>query len=143
VKSDPDIQAFFKRYERASAANDAETLAGLFAPSFLSAGPAGAQIVQTHDLVEAIPKRRQMLESVGCRPPALVSVQSTALDVRYSLVRTEWRWRVVHAGQAPADFTLPSTFIVEQSRGVLRIVCYLPHQDIMAVLRERGLMPSA
>jgi hypothetical protein len=141
VSTDPVIQDFIARYARATAVGDAETLGTLFAPMFLTAGPTGAQIVRVTDLVPAIPKRRQMLESIGCQLPQLVSVQDTPLDARYSLVRTEWRWRVVRGNELVADVTLPSSFVVDRAAVQPQIVCYLPHQDITTALRDRGLLP--
>jgi hypothetical protein len=141
VSNDPLIQNFMDRYARATAAGDAETLGALFAPTFLTAGPTGAQAVRANDLVLAIPKRRQMLESLGCELPVLVSVDDTALDARYSLVRTEWRWRVIRGNELVADLTLPSSFVVDRTGGHPQIVCYLPHQDITTVLQDRGLLP--
>lgn len=139
--TDPVIELFMDRYARATASGDAETLGTLFAPMFLTASPGGPQIVRATDLVPAIPRRRQMLESVGCQLPLLASVQDTPLDARYSLVSTEWRWRVVRGGELVVDLILPSTFIVDRTGSSPRIVCYLPHQDIMTVLRDRGLLP--
>jgi hypothetical protein len=115
-------------------------LGTLFAPVFMTAGEHGVQIVRASDLVRAIPKRRAMLEAMGCQLPQLETVRDTALDERYSLVRTEWRWRVVRAGQVVADLTLPSSFLVDRGGAMPQIVCYLPHQDITTVLRERGLL---
>jgi hypothetical protein len=141
MPTDPLIDSFMHRYARATAAGDAETLGMLFAPTFLTAGPNGAQIVRASDLVPAIPKRRQMLESIGCQLPQLASVDDTPLDARYTLVRTQWRWRVVRGNDLVADLTLPSTFLVDRGGAHPQIVCYLPHQDITTVLRERGLLP--
>jgi hypothetical protein len=95
--------------------------------------------VKASDLLLAIPKRKQLFESIGCRSTTLVSLQETRLDDRYTMVRTEWRWRFEQSAEKPLDVTLPSTFIVQRSPDGLRIVFYLRHQDIMTVLRERGL----
>jgi hypothetical protein len=141
VTTDPLIERFMDRYARATASGDAQTLGTLFAETFLTASPTGPQIVRASDLVPAIPRRRQMLESIGCQLPLLVSAQDTTLDARYSLVRTEWRWRVMRGGELAADLILPSTFVVDRSGSSPQIVCYLPHQDIMTVLRDRGLVP--
>jgi hypothetical protein len=140
VITDPVIELFMDRYARATAGGDAETLGTLFAPTFLTASPSGPQVVRAADLVPAIPRRRQMLESAGCQLPLLASVQDTPLDARYSLVRTEWRWRVMRGGELVVDLILPSTFIVDRTGPSPQIVCYLPHQDIMTVLRDRGLL---
>ena len=139
--TDPVIELFMDRYSRATASGDAETLGALFAPTFLTASPSGAQSVRASDLVPAIPRRLQMLESIGCQLPRLASVQDTPLDARYSLVSTEWRWRVVRGGELVVDLILPSTFIVDRTGSSPQIVCYLPHQDIVTVLRDRGLLP--
>lgn len=139
--TDPAIELFMDRYAQATASGDAETLGTLFAPTFLTASPSGPQIVRATDLVPAIPRRLQMLESIGCQLPLLASVQDTPLDARYSLVRTEWSWRVVRGGELVVDLILPSTFIVDRTGSSPQIVCYLPHQDIVTVLRDRGLLP--
>ncbi len=134
---------FFEAHERSSAAGDAEALARLYAASFLVAGPNGAQVVKSCDLLHAIPKRKQILEAAGCTSARLTALHETKLDDRYSLVRTEWRWQLHQIGEAPPEVTLSSTFIVQQSSEGLRIVLYLPHGDIMAVLRERGLLQAS
>lgn len=38
---------------------------------------------------------------------------------------------------------LPATFILRRNAGAWSIVFYLNHYDIIAVLRERGLLPPA
>ena len=136
------VQDFFETFERLSADGDAEALAGLYAATFLSAGRDGVQTVKSSDLVHVIPKRKQLLESVGCQSTKLVSVQETKLDDHYSLVRTEWRWRFDRA-DAPVEITLPSTFVVYRSGEGCRIVLYLTHDNIMTVLRERGILAES
>ena len=135
-------QIFFQTFERLSATGDAEALAGLYAATFLSAGPDGVQTVKTTDLIKVIPKRKEILESIGCQSTKLASVEETKLDDHYSLVRTEWRWRFDRA-DGPVEITLPSTYIVHRSGEGWRIVLYLTHDNIMNVLRDRGMLPTA
>jgi len=135
-------QTFFQTFERLSAAGDAEALAGLYAATFLSAGPDGVQTVKASDLIQVIPKRKQLLQSIGCQSTKLASVEETKLDDHYSLCRTEWCWRFDHA-DGPVEITLPSTFVVHRSGEGWRIVLYLTHHNIMTVLRERGMLPAA
>jgi hypothetical protein len=135
------IQEFFKAFETSSAAGDVEGLAAMYATAFLAAGPKGAQVVKSSDMLQVIPKRKQMLASIGCESASLVSLHENKLDDRYSLVRTEWRWRVKPAGIDPQDIVLSSTFLIQRSKNELRIVLYLNHADIMDTLRERGWLP--
>jgi hypothetical protein len=69
-----------------------------------------------------------------------VTLQESRLDDRYSLVRTEWRWRFERSSEALVDFTLPSSYVVDRSPERWQIVAYIPHADIMAELRRRGLL---
>ena len=134
---DEAIDAFFRRFEQSSAAGDVDALVGLFAPSFLMAAPSGTQVVKATDMVQAIPRRKQMFAAAGCTATTLQSVVDTPLDSRYSLVRTEWQWTFERPGAAATQITLPSTFLVERAADGPRIVCYINHADVQAVLRDR------
>jgi hypothetical protein len=134
------MESFFRTFEQLSAASNAVDLAGLYAPSFLMAGPNGSQLVRASDLQEAIPKRKELFKSLGCTSTHLAALAETALDDRYSLVRTEWRWCFERSQEASVEFTLPSSFVIERSPDRWQIVAYIPHADVMAELRRRGLL---
>jgi hypothetical protein len=70
-------------------------------------------------------------------------VVDTRLDDRYSLVRTEWQWTFARADGSSTEIALPSTFIVDRAAEGGRIVCYINHADVAAIMRERGLLPAA
>jgi ketosteroid isomerase-like protein len=136
----PTMQAFFEAFETSSEGGDAASLAKLYAEAFLVARPNGVQVIKASDLEHIIPKRKQMLDAAGCGSAKLVSLSETRLDNQYSMVRTEWRWRVNRGDGEYPEITLPSTYIVRRSDEGLQIVFYLAHGDITAVLRERGLL---
>ena len=138
---DHPMEAFFRRFEAESAAGATETLAALYAPAFLMAGPTGAQVVKATDLALAIPKRRQLFASAGCRSTELLSVEETRLDDRYSLVRTEWRWTFTRSGE-PVVITQPSSFLVDRVAEGGKIVCYINHADVVGAMRMHGLLPA-
>jgi hypothetical protein len=43
----------------------------------------------------------------------------------------------------PTELLLDSTFLVDTGGDMFRIVMYLPHQDIIEVLRERGILKDS
>ncbi len=135
------VEAFFHEFEAHSNSGDVTRAVSQFADPFLSADPSGSRVVPTAALAMAIPKRKQLFESLGRRSTTLVSLEQTRLDEHYVLAKTVWRMRFEPAGRAPVDVTVPSTYVVRTSDAVLTIVFYLNHADIMAVLRDRGLMP--
>jgi hypothetical protein len=131
------IETFFRDFEKYTNQNDADRLTSLYADTFMTADPSGARFVQATDLRAFIPKRKQLFATLGYRSTTLVSVHQTKLDDRYVLVRTEW---VLHFDRD--QIALPSTYIVQVSGEVLKIVFYLNHENIMTVLRDRGLLPA-
>jgi hypothetical protein len=136
------LRAFFERFQSLSEASDVERLAAMYAGSVMIAGPKGAQVVSSTDLQRAIPKRRQLLESVGYQDTALVGFEETALTDRYALVRAQFQWRFQAATGDPVIVTLPSTFVVDRGGDSPRIVVYMNERELVSVLRERGALPA-
>ena len=137
------LRSFFERFQSLSAASDVDGLAAMYAGSVMIAGAGGTLVVNAADLQRAIPRRKQVLESAGCRDTALVDFEETALGSRYSLVRTQFRWRFAPANGQQHTVTVPSVFIVDRGGESPRIVFYLNEHDVMSVLRERGALPPA
>jgi Domain of unknown function (DUF4440) len=136
------MESFFRTFEQLSAESNAADLAGLYAPSFLLAGPSGSQLVRAADLQHAIGKRKDLFKTLGCTSTHLATLQETVLDDRYSLVRTEWHWRFERSFEALVEFTLPSSYVIERAADRWQIVAYIPHADIMEELRRRGLLAA-
>ena len=134
------LRSFFAAFEAGTTA-DVDALARLYAPAIVVAGPDGSQVVGAADLLRAIPRRKQLFAAAGCQRTTLAGLVETPLDRRYTLAKTEWQWLFAPAGRGEAEVTLPSTFIVEHTADSPRIVFYLMHADVGAVLRERGLLP--
>jgi hypothetical protein len=121
---------------------DVETLIELYASSVMVAGPAGANVVAAPHLLGAIAKRKQLFDDAGHRETALVGFEEIALTPRYALVRTEWQWVFQQASGEQTTVRLPSTFVVDCSGEAPHILVYIPHGDVTAVLRQRGLLAS-
>ena len=136
------MESFFRTFEQLSAESNAAGLVGLYAASFLLAGPSGSQLVRAADLQHAILKRKDLFKTLGCTSTHLATLQETVLDDRYSLVRAEWQWRFERSPAAQVEFTLPSSYVIERSPDRWQIVAYIPHADIMAELRRRGLLAA-
>ncbi len=133
------LRSFFQAFEASSDSTDVDALVRMYAPAILVAGPHGAQIVKTADLLAAISTRKEMFDAAGRRSTKLAALREERLDDRYTLARTEWRWEFAPRGDAPTELTLASSFIVDRSNGDPRIVVYLMHHDVGAVLKARGL----
>jgi hypothetical protein len=134
------LRSFFDRFQSLSAASDVEGLAAMYAANVMIAGAHGAQVVSSDNLQRAIPKRKQLLESVGYQDTALVGFEETALGERYSLVRAQFEWHFKAADGQTATVTLPSIFVVDRGGDSPHIVLYLNEHDVVSVLREKGVL---
>jgi len=136
------LRPFFERFQMLNGRADVEKLIELFAASVTVAGPAGANVITAPQLLGAIAKRKQLFDDAGHRETALVGFEETLLTARYSLVRTEWQWEFAPPSGEPTTVRLPSTYLVDRSGDAPHILVYILHDDVTAVLRQRGLLAS-
>jgi hypothetical protein len=133
------LKNFFHLYEQNSHSGEIAAIVSQFADVFFAASPQGAQAVRISDLASAVQKRKQLFDSLGCQSTSLVSLDPVALDARYTLARTRWRMIFSRRPGNAEEILADSSFIVDTNGSELKIVFYLAHQDIMAVLKERGI----
>ena len=134
-----DIHAFFKEFERAGNALDAEAICLHFADTFMNADPGGAVPVPKAAFLAALSGREKVFASIGVTGTRLNSINETRLDDNYVLVDTEWACEMVSSEAEP--LTLSSAFILHRDEGgAFKIVFYLNHQDIPEIVRTRAAL---
>jgi len=141
-ESTGELRSFFERFQTLNARADVEQLIELYASSVMVAGPAGAHVITAPQLLGVISKRKQLFDDAGHRKTVLVDFEEIPLTPRYSLVRTEWQWVFEPASGEPTTVNLPSTCVVDCSGEAPHILVYIPHDDVTAVLEQRGLLAS-
>jgi hypothetical protein len=138
----PDVRAFFGRYERAAEDLDAEALASMFWPVFMSLDASSAAALSPQALLAALPRRKQLFEAVGSDGLELADISEMPLDDLHTLVRTSWNLRM--RNQLPRDpVRLRSTFLLRKDDRAWRIVLYLNHQDMSKLFHELALATEA
>lgn len=133
------VARFFQTYELHRNSNNIPAMVSHFAETFIAAGPQGAQCVRSADFALALPKRKQLFDSLGCQSATLVSLQETQLDARYVMAKTKWQMTFGQNGNT-RNIVVDSTFLLDSGADGFRILLYLPHQDIMQVLKDRGVL---
>ncbi len=129
------VEGFFRQFELNNTKGDFSEAVSQFAETFMAAGPQGAQCVRASDFALALPKRKKLFVSYGCQPMKLVGVESRTLSDRYTIAHTHWRIDFENA--ASEAIVVETTFVLDTAADPLRIVLYLAHQDIFALLKER------
>ncbi len=135
------VGRFFRTYEHNASSRDFDALAAQFADVFLAAGREGAKPVRAGDFALALPKRKQLFDSLGCRSASLASLRETRLDSQYTMATTQWRMNFNSDRGGNAEVTVNSIFIVDTGTEPFKIILYLANQDIMEALKERGILP--
>jgi hypothetical protein len=131
-----DVEELFREYERYANGDGGEEASRQFAEVFMAADSEGGRMVPAAALSKVVAMKRKMLEGAGSHRTRLVSLEERPLGDWYVLVETEW----VMEFETGEEVKLRSTFILYRSEGGLRIVFYLAHQDLVGVLRERGIL---
>lgn len=147
TKTETAITRFFDLYTRQSAQDDMAGLASHFADPFISAGPSGTQSVRVADFATALPRRKALFDRLRSQPTSLESLKETPLDSRYVLVRTSWRLSFIRDNAPAQEFMVDSTFLVDTGEpqtdpAEFKILLYLTHQDLMQILRDRGILQN-
>jgi ketosteroid isomerase-like protein len=138
-----DIRRFFEAFGRAGNALDLDVLEGCFAEVFMAADPGGTQAVPRRGFLQVLPRRAEQFAAAGVTGTTLREVNHQVLDETYVLVHTEWTTEGSSADGRTKPVTLLSTFIVRREPAGLRIVFYLNHQDLAAVLAPTSHTDSA
>jgi len=133
------VEDFFRLFIRNDDHGDVPTQVAQFAATFLAAGPQGASCVRNEDFAIVLPKRKQLFKSLGLQSTELVGVEAESISARYSLARTQWKMLFASGTQATEEIPVHSTFLVDTGVQPFQIVLYLAHQDIMGILKERGV----
>jgi hypothetical protein len=138
----PLVEAFFDQYARSRSALDLTLIASQYSESFMTAGPAGARVVEKAAVLAAFPKGQELLRAIGHESTKVVSLAETRLDEHYVLARVQFVWRFARASAPPIDVPVDSTFILYVDQGALRIVFQQEREDFQQALRAHGVVPA-
>jgi hypothetical protein len=134
------LKAFFRLYEQVSNSTDTESMLAHFADPFTVATPQGPQIVRASDFARILPRRKALFDNLGCQAATIDSLNATHLNDHFALVDTTWRMRFVLPNCRSDEFIVASSFMVYIEGSATKIFVYMPHQDIMQILRDRGIL---
>ncbi len=136
------IQRFFADYARHTDTANVPELIACYADTFLAAGPRGAKPVRASDFALALPKRYQLVESLGCRSTELIGLHENWLDGQHVSARTEWRLTFERPEKESLPVVVESTFLIDAGSEPFRILVYIPHSDLMEILKQHGIAPA-
>ena len=84
------VEEFFRRYEQANEDFDVHLIAELYANTFMLGNQQGVQVIKKEDFVRVLPRRKDFMKTAGLVSSRVESLDSSALDSKYKLVKTTW-----------------------------------------------------
>ncbi|WP_405657823.1 hypothetical protein [Streptomyces sp. NBC_00079] len=126
---DPDLDVFLTEFERRSGNPESDS-GEQFADQCLAADPKQAVMVSRDMLVAALPARRKMFQDAGVGTVRCVQAAQLDLDEQHVLVTADWDAERT-GGQ---NVRLESTFLLRREEDGPRILVYLNHRDVAALL---------
>lgn len=138
----PTIKTFFEQYENNSNALDLNRIGSQYADTFMFADPSGTRIIEKEKFLAALPKRQEFFQAAGHKSTRVLSLDETALDDHYVMVRARFVMRFEKASAPPLDAQLDSTFIFYIHDDSPKIVFHIEHEELQQALQARGLVPT-
>ena len=126
---DPDVEAFVNEFDHLSSQPGAEATP-LFGATFLALDPTGAVALTPAILAGVLPARRAAFDAAGVGAVHRTNASQLRLDDHHLLVSADWT--AERADAVPLH--LESTFLVRREADGHRILVYLNHHDVTAVL---------
>ncbi len=134
---DQEVKEFFSRYEKANSSSDISAIGNLYANAFMFGGPSGVVAVRKEDFLKVLPNKKSYFSSIGLSETNLQSVEATAIDSKYVLVKTAWKMTVQNStGGRQVDAF--ATYVLERSQDdVFSIVFQIDHQDLKSIIQNQ------
>jgi len=133
------VKNFFDHYRQASAENEIERMAALYADVFLFGDPAGVRPVRKEDFIRVLPRRKEFFASVGLSSSTVDSLEVSELDSKYVLVKAVWKMWFDRSDGHIVESTNSASYILFTVGESFEIVVQLDHQDLVKKAQELGL----
>jgi hypothetical protein len=129
------VEDFFRRYEQANHDFDVPLIASLYADTFMFANPQGVQVIKKDDFVKVLPRRKDFMKAAGLLSSRVDSIETSALDSKYILVKTVWNVSF-KANEGDVTRKTSATYVLSPRGDSFEIVFQLDHQDLMKTVQE-------
>src|SRR5579862_9649613 len=131
-----EVKSFFTGYETANAIFDAAQIAACYADIFMFGGPEGVQCVKKEDFLKVLPRRKDYFRSQGLVSSNIESLDVSALDSKYTLVRVIWDMAFDRGAGEPVHSQNAASYILSRTADRLQIIFQIDHQDLRQRVRD-------
>ena len=133
------LRQFFERYAALSLGPRPEDLAGLYAPTFIVAGPQGSQAF-TNDsrFLDWLRTVAEFNRQHGMRALGVVTIHEVSLSPLHALATIRWGARFEKTDDRVIEFEI--SYVMEQARDSWQILSYISQTDQEEEMKKEGLL---
>lgn len=133
------LHDFFARYAELSLGREPETLAPLYAPTFIVGGPEGSQAFSNDGkFLDWLREVARFNREHGLDALTVVNVDDTPLSPLHSLAHVRWGARFARTGSRRIEFEI--AYLLERHGEGWRILSYISKEDQGAAMKREGLL---
>jgi hypothetical protein len=133
------LRQFFDRYAALSIGPRPEDLAGLYAPTFIVAGPQGSQAFPNDSrFIDWLRSVADGNRQRGMRALQVVTAREMTLSPRHVLAIIRWGARFEKTGDRVIEFEI--SYLVEKAGDTWQILSYVSQSDEDEEMKKEGLV---
>ena len=133
------IREFFLQYAHSRTTFDSDLIASQYPESWMYAGPDGVRVAHKAAVLAGLAKGKEWLRTLGHTSTTLASMEESAVDDYYTVVKARFIWHFDSLSAQPIDVPVDSTFVLYTRDGAPMIVFQHEHEDFQHALRSRGV----
>jgi hypothetical protein len=102
-------------------------------------GPEGVQCVKKEDFLKVLPRRKDFFRSQGLVSSNIDSLEVSALDSKYALIKVIWDMAFERGPGEPVHSHNAASYVLSRTNDRMQIVFQIDHQDLRKRVQELGL----
>ncbi len=142
IRTTPEVNDLFTRYENMSQQFDYRAIARLYGNKLLAADPNGIS-VRSNNLLTRWQFEKAMkgfYEAAGLTSIRILRLNESKISEQYSLVKVSWEATFRKTRFQPFEFHV--SYIVRKRKNRAEIVMFIAHEDEKKILQGYGILNS-
>jgi len=141
IRTTPEVESLFSRYELLSRQFDYRSIAKLYGSKLIAAGPHGVTVPNNNLITrwQFEKAMRAFYQQAGLTSIRITQLQESKISGQYSLVTVSWIATFSKTDSQSFEFHI--SYLVRKRKGKAEIVMFIAHEDEKKILQGYGILP--
>lgn len=140
IRTSPEVEMLFSRYELLSSQFDYRAIAKLYGNKLIAAGPQGVTFHSNNFVTrwQFDKAMRDYYQKAGLTSMHILRLQENKISEQYSFVSVSWAATFSKTNSQPFEFHI--TYLVRKRKNKAEIVMFIAHEDEKKILQGYGII---